>query len=156
MAQGRAWIRHHGQVMDQRTQEKWSVVNSGWSASVQATGPLNQATGPPQSDAGVGIGMLRGAGDSLTWKKKSWFDLPHFRSMFFDRNEIHIQAFEDFINGKSMSGQSSSSTFHYFHEFIISNYQEIRNSEFQKFKKWLLGFSEFRKNRQFQFSDFHR
>ena len=25
-----------------------------------ATGPLTQATGPPRSDAGVGIGMLRG------------------------------------------------------------------------------------------------
>ena len=24
------------------------------------TGPLTQATGPPRSDAGVGIGMLRG------------------------------------------------------------------------------------------------
>ena len=33
-----------------------------------ATGPLTQATGPPQADAGVGIGMLRGARDSLTWK----------------------------------------------------------------------------------------
>ena len=32
----------------------------------QATGPLNQATGPPQSDAGVGIGMLIGDRDSLT------------------------------------------------------------------------------------------
>ena len=32
----------------------------------QASGPLRQATGPPWSDAGVGIGMLRGAGDSLT------------------------------------------------------------------------------------------
>ena len=32
-----------------------------WRISVwQATGPLNQATGPPQSDAGVGIGMLIG------------------------------------------------------------------------------------------------
>ena len=28
-------------------------------------GPLNQATGPPRSGAGVGIGLLRGAGDSL-------------------------------------------------------------------------------------------
>ena len=27
-----------------------------------------QATGPPRSGAGVGVGMLRGAGDSLTWK----------------------------------------------------------------------------------------
>ena len=32
------------------------------------TGPLNQATGPPQSDAGVGIGMLIGDRDSFTWK----------------------------------------------------------------------------------------
>ena len=28
-----------------------------------ATGPLTQATGPPRSGAGVGVGMLRGAGD---------------------------------------------------------------------------------------------
>ena len=56
--------------------------------------------------------------------------------MFFDRNEIRIQAFVHFINGKLMSGDSSSSTFHHFQEFIISNYQKFRNSEFQKFKKW--------------------
>ena len=31
-------------------------------------GPLNQATGPPQSDAGVGIGVLIGDRDSLTGK----------------------------------------------------------------------------------------
>ena len=31
-----------------------------------ATGPLRQATGPPWSGAEVGVGMLRGAGDSLT------------------------------------------------------------------------------------------
>ena len=31
-----------------------------------STGPPTQATGPPRSGAGVGIGMLRGAGDSLT------------------------------------------------------------------------------------------
>ena len=35
-----------------------------------------------------------------------------------------------------MSGHSSSPTFHDFQEFIISNYQKIRNSEFKKFKKW--------------------
>ena len=52
--------------------------------------------------------------------------------MFFDRNEIHIQAFVDFMNGKLMSGHSSSSTFHDFQEFIISNYQKIRKYEFQK------------------------
>ena len=31
----------------------------------QATGPTRQATGPPRSGAGVGVGMLRGAGDPL-------------------------------------------------------------------------------------------
>ena len=41
-----------------------------------------------------------------------------------------------------MSGDSSSSTFHHFQEFIISNYQKIRNSEFQKFKKWTLKVSK--------------
>ena len=34
----------------------------------QATGPLNQATGPPQSDAGVGIGMLIGDRDYIARK----------------------------------------------------------------------------------------
>ena len=31
----------------------------------QERGPLTQATGPPRSGAGVGVGMLRGAGDPL-------------------------------------------------------------------------------------------
>ena len=31
-----------------------------------ATGPPRQATRPPRSGAGVGVGMLDGAGDSLT------------------------------------------------------------------------------------------
>ena len=34
--------------------------------SMPATGPPRQATGPPRSGARVGVGMLRGAGDSLT------------------------------------------------------------------------------------------
>ena len=37
-------------------------------AEPQATGPLNQATGPPQSDAGVGIGMLIGDRDYIARK----------------------------------------------------------------------------------------
>ena len=32
----------------------------------KATGPPRQATGSPRSGAGVGVGMLRGAGDSFT------------------------------------------------------------------------------------------
>ena len=32
--------------------------------------------------------------------------------MFFDRNEIHIQAFQEIPPAKLMSGDSSSSTFH--------------------------------------------
>ena len=33
---------------------------------LKLVGPTRQATGPPRSGAGVGLGMLRGAGDSLT------------------------------------------------------------------------------------------
>ena len=61
--------------------------------------------------------------------------------MLFDRNEIRIQAFVDFIDGKLMSGHSSSSTFHAFQEFIIFNYQKtgilnfknLKSPEFRKF-----------------------
>ena len=44
----------------------FDLLIAGHSAPMQATGPPMQAMGPPWSDAGVGIGMLRGAGDSLT------------------------------------------------------------------------------------------
>ena len=61
--------------------------------------------------------------------------------MFFDRNEMHIKAFVDFIDGKLMSGHSSSSTFHDFQDAIISNYQ---NSGILNFKdsKWTALVSE--------------
>ena len=35
-------------------------------SSKRAAGPLRQATGPPRSGAGMGVGMLRDAGDSLS------------------------------------------------------------------------------------------
>ena len=38
--------------------------------TIQATGPLTQAMGPLRSDAGVGIGMLRGI--SLLPAKQCW------------------------------------------------------------------------------------
>ena len=44
---------------------RWSGV-SNWTvtyADNKATGPPTQATGPRRSGAGVGVGMLRGAGD---------------------------------------------------------------------------------------------
>ena len=68
--------------------------------------------------------------------------------MFFDRNEIHIQAFQEIPPAKLMSGDSLSSTYHDFQEFIISTYQKSRHSEFQKFKKWtpnVSGVSKFSK-----------
>ena len=37
-------------------------------AKTQANGPLRQATGPPRSDAGVGIGILRGF--LVSWKSQ--------------------------------------------------------------------------------------
>ena len=69
----------------------------------------------------MGIGTLVGDRDSLARNYRNWFVFVKSRFMFSDRNEIHIQAFVDFINGKLMSGHSSSSTFHHFQEFIISN-----------------------------------
>ena len=78
-----------------------------------------------KSDAGVGIGTLIGDRDYFARKQKTWFTLAQNRFMFFDRNEIHIQAFVHLINGKLMSGHSSSSTFHHFQEFIIFNYQHF-------------------------------
>ena len=61
----------------------------------------------------------------------------------FDIYEIHIQAFVHFINGKLMSGHSSSSTFHHFQEFIISNYQKNRNCEFKNSENVQLRFPKF-------------
>ena len=71
----------------------------------------------------------------------------------FDRNEIHIQAFVDFIGGQSMSGHSSSSTFH---DFIILSYSEINKSKKRRFRKkhnLRLGTQDFHKIEVFRFSD---
>ena len=38
--------------------------------------------------------------------------------MFFDRNEIHIQAFVDFINGKLIIFRSSSSQYIFIHDIL--------------------------------------
>ena len=92
-----------------------------------------------KSDAGVGIGTLIGDRDSLARKEKSWFDLPHFRFMFF-----HIQAFQEIPPAKLIPGDSSSSTFH---DFIILSYSKIKNkNEGSQTKKNLrLGTQDFRK-----------
>merc|ERR1711966_173781 len=47
-----------------------------------------------KSDAGVGIGTLIGDRDYIARKYRNWFVFfAQNRFMFFDRNEIHIQAF---------------------------------------------------------------
>ena len=104
-----------------------------------------------KSDAAVGIGTLIGDRDYIARKQKSWFDSPQNSFMFFDRNEIHIQDFGEIPPAKLMSGDSSSSTFHHFQEFIISHYQKFRNSESQKFKKWTHQVSEISKFLSFRF-----
>ena len=68
--------------------------------------------------------------------KISWSISSKNRFMFFDRYEIHIQAFAKIPPANLMSGDSSSSTFHDFIILSYYNYQKSRNSEFQKFKKW--------------------
>ena len=49
-----------------------------------------------------------------------------------------------------MSGHSSSSTFHHFIILSYYNYQKIRNSEIQKFKKWTLKVSQISKFMRFR------
>ena len=56
-------------------------------------------------------------------------------SIDFIEDEIYIQTFVDFINGELMSGHSSSSTFHDFQEFIISNYKKPGIQNFKN-SKW--------------------
>ncbi len=63
---------------------------------------------------------IRG-GWGMGWgREEDWFVLGEMVSCFY-RNKIHIQAFVDFINGKLMSGHSSSSIFMIsrIHHFII-------------------------------------
>ena len=45
--------------------------------------------------------------------------------MFFDRNEIHLQAFVDFINGKLIIFQSSSPQ-KYFKKYILGKYIDLK------------------------------
>ena len=56
--------------------------------------------------------------------------------MFFDRYEIHIQAFVDFINAIAIIPKSSSSQniIQQFHIFEISKLQDFNISKFQDFK----------------------
>ena len=91
-----------------------------------------------KSDAGVGIGTLVGDRDSLARKYRNWFLFAQNRFMVFDRNEIHIQAFQEIPPAKLMSGDSSSSTFHHFKNssFLISKIPGILN--FKNSKSCLL------------------
>ena len=73
-----------------------------------------------------------------------WFVFTKKRFMLFDRHEIHIQTFQEIPSVKLMSGNFSSSTFHLFQEFIISNYQNFKISKFQKSKNGHLMFPHFR------------
>ena len=65
-----AWLTRHGRrvVNDGRALQlsRQGLATSGGDLGLLATGPLRQAMGPHRSGAGLGVGMLRGAGDSLT------------------------------------------------------------------------------------------
>ena len=120
--------------------DAWYLTLDDWCLMLNA--------GSLMMDTGVTPVWCRGGKRYVDW----WWGLPCSKSRemgkigyhVFDRYEIHIQAFVDFIHGKLMSGHSSSSTFHDFQEFIISNYQKIRNSEFQKSTNGQLMFPAFR------------
>ena len=74
-----------------------------------------------KSDAGVGVGTLVGDRDSLARKYRNVVVFAQNRFMFFDRNEIHFQAFQEMPPAKLMSGDSPSSTFQDFQESTVSN-----------------------------------
>ena len=67
--------------------------------------------------------------------------------MFFDRNEIHIQAFVDFINGKLIIFQSSSPQKHIFQIYTQNIFKKTKskknNAQLQARKSrnpWFLSF----------------
>ena len=57
--------------------------------------------------------------------------LAKFRFMFFDRNLIHIQDFQEIPPAKLISGDSSSSTFH---DFKKISFRIIKISRILNFK----------------------
>ena len=67
--------------------------------------------------------MLRGAGDSLTWKIEN-LAILHF--MLFDRYEIHIQEVEEVFTDFCIVSRCPSSTFNF------SNFQKSQNAKSQK------------------------
>ena len=69
--------------------------------------------------------------------------------MFFDWNEIHTQASADFINGKWVSGHSSSSTFH---DFQLTSFPILKKSGILNFKNSKMDNSGFL---NFAFFEFH-
>ena len=77
------------------------------------------------------------------------------RFMFFDRNYIHIQAFQEIPPAKWISRNSSSSMFHH---FIILSYYKIKKIKKNHKKKQILrlGTQDFRKFWDFQILRFRK
>ena len=74
---------------------------------------------------GWGVGWWVGGGE------ENWFDLANLHVMFFDRYEINIQAFVNFIHLKLMVSRSSFSAFHVFR---VLTFEKFRNSKNEKFE----------------------
>ena len=111
---------------------------------------VNQATGPPRSGAGVGVGMLRGAGDSINWNYEfpncQFFKFQIATSQFFNFRMcifpkfivfncqvlifriIDLQVFKfsnfKFTNFKQLGTQTSQ----HFHN---SRFSDMKNNMFQ-------------------------
>ena len=71
------------------------------SKSRQNRGPPCQATGPPRSRAGVGVGMLRGAGDSLSRFRRIYLRFMDFGiSRIYQDSTIEVSFFAFFENAR--------------------------------------------------------
>ena len=71
-------------------------------------------------------------------------DLPNMHLRFFDRYEIHIQAFVHFIIGKliivhSSSPQNYFEIYNHFHKKKNNKSTQHRNTRKAKSKSWYLG-----------------
>ena len=80
----------------------------------------------PRSGAGVGVGMLRGPGDSLTRKQKSY---QNCNFMFFDGSAIHVKDFKAFLRGSSSFPGACLRLCNF------SKFKKFQNFEISKHKK---------------------
>ena len=94
------------QLLEEVDEKLESIRIEKYPRKSHSMGPPRQATGPPRSDAGVGVGMLRGAAAFSA----------NFDFMVLDGYEIHIQALGDCFE-PTLNNSRPSSSFVFFSKY---------------------------------------